>query len=188
MSIFPLEDYSTEGLYGVNFYINGLKKTIHIDDYFLKNADGSNVFAKVSDDGGFWVSAIEKAAAKLFGNHEYIQSGNLIDGTFWLTGFPGFSSYMSELSLTDLREILFWALDLHDFVVMGGSAGDSDTTTDDMGIVQAHAYSVLSITPVYDQTGNYVTDLLHMRNPWGSELYTGPWSDDSTLWTDYLKS
>ena len=26
-----------------------------------------------------------------------------------------------------------------------------------------------------------------MRNPWGSERYTGPWSDDDSRWTDALK-
>lgn len=84
--------------------------------------------------------------------------------------------------------MLFWALDEQDFVVMGGTSGVSDIITDDMGIVQRHAYSVKSITPVYDQTGKYVTDLLHMRNPWGLEEYIGPYSDESSYWTDYLKS
>lgn len=57
---------------------------------------------------------------------------------------------MSDIDLDSLRQLLFWSLDEHDFVVMGGSPGESDSTTDDMGIVQAHAYSILSITPVYD--------------------------------------
>ena len=26
-----------------------------------------------------------------------------------------------------------------------------------------------------------------MRNPWGSEIYTGDWSDKSDLWTDDLR-
>lgn len=29
--------------------------------------------------------------------------------------------------------------------------------------------------------------LVEMRNPWGSEGYTGPWSDSSDLWTPELR-
>lgn len=32
------------------------------------------------------------------------------------------------------------------------------------------------------------TQLVHMRNPWGTELYTGDWSDESELWNDQLKA
>jgi len=27
-----------------------------------------------------------------------------------------------------------------------------------------------------------------MRNPWGNTKYTGPWSDESSLWTDEWKA
>jgi hypothetical protein len=26
-----------------------------------------------------------------------------------------------------------------------------------------------------------------MRNPWGKEMYSGPWRDDDSLWTDDFK-
>lgn len=32
-----------------------------------------------------------------------------------------------------------------------------------------------------------MTDLIKLRNPWGSELYTGPYSDSSSMWTDAIK-
>jgi len=32
------------------------------------------------------------------------------------------------------------------------------------------------------------TQLVHMRNPWGTELWTGDWSDQSQLWNDQLKA
>ena len=28
---------------------------------------------------------------------------------------------------------------------------------------------------------------MHMRNPWGHEIYKGDWSDDSGMWTEELK-
>ena len=30
--------------------------------------------------------------------------------------------------------------------------------------------------------------MVHMRNPWGHELWKGDWSDESPLWTDELKA
>lgn len=33
-----------------------------------------------------------------------------------------------------------------------------------------------------------VYDLVHVRNPWGSERWAGRWADNSTLWTDDAKS
>lgn len=45
----------------------------------------------------------------------------------------------------------------------------------------------MRILPVYDEQGNYLTDLIKLRNPWGKETYTGPYSDTSNDWTESLK-
>ena len=44
----------------------------------------------------------------------------------------------------------------------------------------SHAYSVLDARELSDGT-----QLLHVRNPWGSERYHGPFSDKSKLWKDF---
>ena len=50
------------------------------------------------------------------------------------------------------------------------------------GIVGGHAYTVLACYEL--TTDNGKVRLVKMRNPWGVEQYTGPWSDESELWTD----
>merc|ERR1712107_96048 len=51
-----------------------------------------------------------------------------------------------------------------------------------MGIVQGHAYSLISVkTNVCDSGIN----LLCLRNPWGSDEWSGDWGDDSDLWDDH---
>lgn len=50
------------------------------------------------------------------------------------------------------------------------------------GLVTGHAYTLLDIVTL--STG---VKLAKLRNPWNSEMYTGPWSDTSKLWTAALK-
>jgi hypothetical protein len=40
-----------------------------------------------------------------------------------------------------------------------------------------HAYTLIGVAE-YKQV-----KLVKIRNPWGAEKYTGPWSDKSTMWT-----
>ena len=54
----------------------------------------------------------------------------------------------------------------------------------DTGLVGPHAYTVLG--PVELSNGQR---LVKLRNPWGYEKYSGPWSDtDDTNWTDALRA
>lgn len=53
--------------------------------------------------------------------------------------------------------------------------------TEYISLVNGHAYTLLQ----GKQHGDL--RLVQMRNPWGNEQYTGPYSDDSKLWTPELK-
>ena len=50
------------------------------------------------------------------------------------------------------------------------------------GLVTGHAYTLLGVV----ELSNGVR-LVKLRNPWGSELYTGPWFDGDPRWTHALK-
>ena len=39
-----------------------------------------------------------------------------------------------------------------------------------------------------DTAGNVVHRLYRVRNPWGQDIYTGPWCDSSNLWTSAFKA
>jgi len=50
------------------------------------------------------------------------------------------------------------------------------------GLIKGHAYTVLGVA---EYNGHR---LIKCRNPWATERYTGPWSDeDSDKWTDDAK-
>jgi len=51
-----------------------------------------------------------------------------------------------------------------------------------MGLVDAHAYSLMSSHEEVDGSGKPVR-LIKIRNPWGFKEWTGAWSDKSTNWT-----
>ena len=63
-----------------------------------------------------------------------------------------------------------------------GLDGGNDTQTNELGLVLGHAYSHLGHVTLSDGTR-----LIKCRNPWGSESYHGPWSDQSDKWTDAFK-
>ncbi len=60
--------------------------------------------------------------------------------------------------------------------------GSSDTTVNDCGLAQNHAYVVLSAIEL--SNGDKV---VKMRNPWGYERYTCDYADDSDKWTPELR-
>ena len=49
-----------------------------------------------------------------------------------------------------------------------------------------HAYTLLDAFELY-KDGQPQEKLLKIRNPWGSEYFSGSWSDASELWTEDLK-
>jgi hypothetical protein len=59
-------------------------------------------------------------------------------------------------------------------------------TRDIDGLTAGHAYTMMDALKLTDQYGKQ-WDLLKMRNPWGSEGYSGPWNDKDPRWTDELK-
>jgi len=56
------------------------------------------------------------------------------------------------------------------------------------GLVWGHAYSVVSVHTLKDSYGNVQYRLLRIRNPWGVDIYSGPWNDGDSRWTTAYKS
>lgn len=56
-------------------------------------------------------------------------------------------------------------------------------STEIFGLVSGHLYTLLGAV----ELSNGVR-LLKLRNPWGSEMYNGPYSDCDDSWTPELKA
>lgn len=56
------------------------------------------------------------------------------------------------------------------------------------GLAGGHAYSVLGAYSLKDSQGTVRARLLRVRNPWGTDSYSGPWGDNDSRWTTAYKS
>lgn len=69
---------------------------------------------------------------------------------------------------------------------VSSQAGSSSSGIKDAGLVDGHAYSLISAKVVQKESGDTVR-LCLIRNPWGKKEWTGAWSDSSPLWDDFTK-
>ena len=185
------QSYNDEGIYALNMYMLGVPTTIVIDDWIPHYGSTYNsIFAKVnhSGDKATWMLLLEKAFAKAMGNYAQLIAGWTHRGVDVLTGFPSDAQTHSNLTETQL-----W-----DYVDEGDANGDimtasshygsgGDATANGDGIAYSHAYSVIGTTTVTDNAGT-TTQLVKVRNPWGSENYSGDWSDGDTRWNNVSQS
>jgi hypothetical protein len=66
----------------------------------------------------------------------------------------------------------------------GFLVGVDTSSNPPFGMVGGHAYSVISYHELKDISGTIRQRLFRVRNPWGQDKYTGPWSDaDASRWT-----
>lgn len=68
-----------------------------------------------------------------------------------------------------------------------GVSGLSSVNMKSVGLVDAHAYSLIGAKQIRLKNGK-TERLCLVRNPWGKREWTGDWSDSSPLWNDYTKS
>ena len=85
--------------------------------------------------------------------------------------------------MDDIWDYIDKHLKAGDMVSTGSFFGNgSDKDTNDIGVPYRHAFTVNGAVKLSDGT-----KLIRIRNPWGSELFHGDWSDSSTKWTEKLK-
>ena len=61
-----------------------------------------------------------------------------------------------------------------------GTASGANTNTNDCGLAYGHAYAILAVFTMDS------TEMVLMRNPWGTTSYSGTWKYDDSNWTDAL--
>jgi hypothetical protein len=166
--------------------------TVAVDDYLpWAPSTGSYLnFDQPASDHSIWGPLMEKVWAKINANYEYIEGGNSYETFNLILGAPSKYYSMTGSSIgfvagapaTATAIANAWSListaDANNYV-MGAGVGSSNS----LGLPGNHAYSLLGVAQI--KTNNVVTNnLYHIRNPWGVDVYTGPWNDkDTTRWT-----
>ena len=181
--VFVNDEISDKGIYAMNMYTLGVPHTVIVDDYLPLN-DGEVVLGGYGKDGSIWGSILEKGYAKRYGNYEHLDGGWMPAAVSVLNGSPWSEYLHGETDKNAIWEILQTADDVDNIITTGTANSDADSGP--MNIVPGHAYTVLSTVVLSTSRGD--VKLVKIRNPWGSEEYTGPWSDSSSLWTDAHKA
>jgi calpain-15 len=145
---------NSAGIFGVTFYIKGKPTVISVDDLLLYNSlDQKPYFAKLSDGGtSIWGAVVEKAFAKVLGNYLKINLGHISNGFRILTGNPVFTyDLKSNKNPGSIFNYLSSAEKLN-FIMAAGTGSGDDTTLNECGLNNGHAYTILS---AFTMTDNY---------------------------------
>jgi hypothetical protein len=168
------DSYAADGMFQINFNSAGKLVKVTIDDR-LPVYDASGTWRPInlsrSPNGAWWGPLLEKAAAKFYGRYENMNGGQEVESLYALTGMPTVNIVLATMSDSDLWNLLN-SYDKLDYVMTSGVSG----------LVMNHAYTLIGTAQF---NGEF---LVKIRNPWGSERYEGPWSDDDkTKWTEEAK-
>lgn len=97
-----------------------------------------------------------------------------------MTGGPFIEYHNADSTDAQLWKIILEHDQKKDLLSASSHAGD-DADTDDKGVVQGHAYTILSAMKL--SNGDKI---VKMRNPWGVDSWHGDYSFKSNKWTDKL--
>eukprot|EP00347_Sterkiella_histriomuscorum_P024013 403332608 len=190
-AIFINKEINKAGCYAMNMYVNGEPQVIVVDDYFPFNERKNDwAFSRSSQEKELWVLLLEKAWAKIHGSYQRIEAGTTGEALPALTGAPSDFFYHSEAkNKEDVWNKIKEADQKNQIIATAVSSqrqGKSSSEMQSVGLVDAHAYSLISTHEVQDNAGKTIR-LLKIRNPWGFKEWTGDWSDKSTKWTQDIK-
>lgn len=188
--LFYTKEFNENGVLGVWLFINGFWKLVPLDEYFPTRKDRSGKTALTFSSNGekeFWVAALEKAYAKVYGSYFDIVGGDPVFSLRDLTGAP----FERIVEFKDMKDIWRKLIDgVAKNFVMAACSKPVDGQVEGnlgMGVVGGHAYSILDARNIVDSS-NRPRMILQLRNPWGSHEWSGEFSDNSPLWTAKLKA
>ena len=111
----------------MRFYVLGIPVTVTVDDY-LSFTDASNSltslqYGEQGKDGAMWMTILEKAAAKFYGNFEML-SGGMVGATVqMLTGGPAYYHAHKEMDADRLWNMVKEKIDNGWMVTCGSYRG-----------------------------------------------------------------
>lgn len=166
---------SKSGVYGIKMYVMGTPMTITIDDYLPVLDNNRLLYAGIGDDKSLWSALMEKAFAKLHGNYARTVAGDPVDGVSTLNGSPYTRFWTADETEAELWDIItHYKHEERRALLIAGTpcSNGGDDTTNPNGLVNCHAFTILDAQQLTNGT-----KLIKMRNPWGSEMFVGDYSD-----------
>ena len=191
--IFITKEVNDAGIYACQFYVNGEKRTVVVDDYFPYNEEREEwAFSRPSLKTEIWPLIVEKAWAKIFGSYQRIEAGTAGEAMYPLTGSPHkfllHEEFTNKNYLWD-RIIMADKMKFPMATAVFSVADDNlnEDEVEDANLVDGHAYSLIGAKVVELDNGDSVR-LIKIRNPHGKKEWEGDWSDKSDKWTPKTKA
>ncbi|QDS76058.1 hypothetical protein FKW77_005657 [Venturia effusa] len=184
------------GVYGFVFYRDGEWISTVVDDNLYMTSDdtteetereykkshqtGSKAlyFAKCENANETWLPLLEKAYAKIHGDYDAIQGGDIGEGLEDMTG--GVTVELSTNRILSRNRLWDELLAVNKRFLFAAVSGQHSGR----GIASNHVYSIVRAVEEVDENGRKFR-LVLVRNPWGKGEGTGRWSDGSKEWTPY---
>ncbi|RNA30610.1 calpain-D-like isoform X1 [Brachionus plicatilis] len=196
--------YNPNGLHQIRLCKRGKWLIVDIDDYLPCDRRSKIIFA-YARKRQFWVSFIEKALAKIYGNYESIASGACVEGLQTLTGEPceivyledtkanyDNTNYVPSDDAADKDPEYLWKRLLYcksSGYLMTTLCYNKNFNFVDMfkvGLFNRHIYSVLDVREFVSD--GKVINLIKLRNPWGKKEWKGAWSNKWPHWPENIRS
>ena len=179
------ESYNPRGIFRFKFWLGGAWHWTNVDDRIPLKSNNVPYSTNKSKFGAWWMPIMEKAYAKTFMNYERLDSGAGTESLSALTGKPVLKYKLFYKSQRFHSGSQFWA-DIKPLAgrnyPMTGICSISHN-----GLIDGHLYTLLDLVEL-TSGGSVAHRLVKLRNPWGAEKYTGPFSDASSLWTADFKT
>ena len=169
-NLFHITEKTYEHAYGINFFINGKKKLILVDDYFpyiqmmnknTKSITNNFCFAS-SFENEIWVSLLEKAWAKVKGNYNILENDKTKNAFDILTGADTEEINISRYDKNNLWDYLIYNMKL-EFPICGTTKSHARGNFNLYGLTPQHGYTILKLF----ETKNVKNVLL--RDPYGTD-------------------
>jgi len=197
------DEINPNAAYQLRLCRDGHWYTVLVDDTFPCTNLDMLAYSKASRRQ-LWVPLVEKAAAKLFGCYQHLSSGTLSEALTLFTGFPteqislgGAGGAMSapaaadaeaaaahaaavKAAASEIDEGAIWQQLIEakeKGFIMGTACVKQEAK--DMKLSAPHAYAVLDLREI-----SPALRLVKLRNPWGSDTWSGDWGPHSSKWIE----
>ena len=189
--MFKQSSKNEKGFYEIEFFIDGEKQIVIVDDYFpVDNNTKMLTYAKANKNQ-IWVALLEKAWAKINGGYINIISGRVFEVLEFMIGRGSLILNLNGMEGDDLinlkRKIIknIQLADKKDCSISCSSKDDKNL--EKVGLIEGHAYSIIDFLKIKTRQEKEVF-LFKMRNPWAKKEWNGDWSDESPLWDPKTKN
>lgn len=186
--LFRTKKISSQGIYEVVLYIDGLWQVVFVDDYFPVDTRTGKLCFSETNGSELWVIILEKAWAKINGGYANTIGGNCGEPLYALTGFSNECLFHNDLNEFNLWEKISNAINSNNVICCSTYSNREYKN----GLIDSHAYTLVNTYEINNTKRNMnlnnnnnnlpnISQIIKLRNPWGVADWKGVYSNKSEI-------